>query len=132
MTPWKSRKYLHPIKDYENYEFRSPINVWTPQSQYMNEMDKMKFLEFDVYTGYCLLIPPYWWYSIKFSSEPDTIAIGATYYSVINTIANIPDIARYYLQQQNITTKVARTLKIEHATDTNTTGLVPVSEETIA
>jgi hypothetical protein len=30
MTPWKSRKNLHPIIDYENYEFFSKLNPWSP------------------------------------------------------------------------------------------------------
>ena len=112
MTPWKSRKYLHPIIDYDNYEFRSPINAWdnTKNADYMKDVDKLKYLEFDVMAGYILYIPPYWWYSIKYSSEPDTLALGATYNSVINIMANAHDIARYYIQQQNTVTKVTRTL----------------------
>lgn len=112
MTPWKSRKYLHPIIDYDNYEFRSPINAWdnTKNANYMKEIDKLKFLEFDVHAGYILYIPPYWWYSIQYSTEPDTLVLGATYNSIINIIANSPDIVRYYIQQQNTVTKVTRTL----------------------
>ena len=113
MTPWKSKKYLHTISDYENYEFRSPINVWNPQPQYMNEMDKIKFLEFEVHEGYTLFIPPYWWYSIKYSNESDTIIIGATYNSAMNILSNTSEIARFYLQQQNTTNKIARTLNID-------------------
>lgn len=112
MTPWKSRKYLHPIMDYDNYEFRSPINAWdnTKNADYMKEIDKLKYLEFDVQAGYILYIPPYWWYSIQYSTEPDTLVLGATYNSIINIIANSPDIVRYYIQQQNTVTKVTRTL----------------------
>ena len=112
MTPWKSRKYLHPIMDYDNYEFRSPIHAWdnTKNAEHMKDVDKLKYLEFDVMAGYILYIPPYWWYSIKYSSEPDTLVLGATYNSVFNIMANAPDIARYYIQQQNTVTKVTRTL----------------------
>ena len=124
MTPWKSHKYLHPVKDFENYEFYSSINVWKPQSQYVNEMNKTKFLEFDVYAGYVLFIPPYWWYSIKFSSEPDTIIMGARYNSVMNLVSNIPNITKYYLQQQNITNKTTRILKLEDSVDTDETPVV--------
>lgn len=112
MTPWKSRKYLHPIMDYENYEFRSPVHAWdnTKNADYMKDVDKLKYLEFDVHAGYILYIPPYWWYSIKYSSEPDTLVLGITYNSIINIMANSPDIVRYYIQQQNTVTKVTRTL----------------------
>ena len=69
MTPWKSRKYLHHVYDYANYEFRSPIDVWDPQPKYLNDHEKIKFLEFDVDNGYVLYIPPYWFYSIKYFDE---------------------------------------------------------------
>jgi mannose-6-phosphate isomerase-like protein (cupin superfamily) len=112
MSPWKSRKYLHPQVDYDNYEFRSPLNAWdnSKNTDYMNDVDKLKFLEFDIHPGYILYIPPYWWYSVKYSSEPDTLVLGITYNSFINIMANTPDIIRYYIQQQNTTTKVTRTL----------------------
>ena len=112
MTPWKSSKYLSPVKDYENYEFRSPINIWNPQQKYMHEMDKIKFLEFDIQVGNILFIPPYWWYSIKYSDEPDSSAFTCTYNTIVNRIANIPDIRLYMLQQQNITKKITKTLHI--------------------
>lgn len=105
MTPWKSSKYLHPIKDYDNYEFRSPINVWNPQEKYLNEMDKIKFLEFDVKAGYVVYIPQYWWYSIKYSNNEDTIGCEFIYNSAVNVLANIPDWILYFIQQQNIQKK---------------------------
>lgn len=108
MTPWRSEQYLHPVKDYEKYEFRSPVNVWNTQKQYLHEMDKIKFLEFDVSAGYVFCVPAYWWYSIKYSDEADTCAFVCTYNTVVNCIANSPDIIMYLLQQQNITKKMAR------------------------
>ena len=113
MTPWKSSKYLDPIKDFEKYEFRSPVNVWKPQSKYMNDMSKIKFLEFDILAGHMLYIPPYWWYSIKYSDMTNTCGFVCTYNTIINRIANIPDIGMYMLQQQNITKKTVNTLKLQ-------------------
>jgi len=112
MTPWKSKKYLYPIYDYENYEFRSPINVWTPQKKYMHEMDKIKFLEFDVIEGSVLYVPPYWWYSIKYSEEP-TLLCGFTYNSVMNCVANAPNWGLYFLQQHNIKKKMTKTIDFD-------------------
>jgi hypothetical protein len=109
MTPWKSSKYVHPIKDYEAYEFKSPINVWKPQNQYLHDMDKIKFLEFDVPQGYVLYVPPYWWYSFKFSHENMTSVSAFTYNSPMNIVANSVDWAKYFIQQQNITKKPSRT-----------------------
>jgi hypothetical protein len=113
MTPFKSRKYLHPIMDYSNYEFRSPIDAWKPENnqKYTHDIEKIKYLEFEVLEGFVLYIPPYWWYSIKYSSA-ESIVLGATYNSVPRVLANSWDILQYYLQQDNTTSKVARTIQI--------------------
>ena len=119
MTPMKSKKYLKPIKDYDNYEFRSPINVWNPQPEYLHEMDKLKFVEFDVYAGHVLYIPAYWWYSIKYSNDKDTIVYAATYNSVMNCVAHTPQWILYFLQQHNIYKKIAKTKVLEKKLDEN-------------
>jgi hypothetical protein len=111
MTPMKSKKYLKPIKDYDNYEFRSPMNVWNPQPEYLHEMDKLKFLEFDVHAGHVLYIPAYWWYSIKY--EKDTMIYSATYNSIMNCVAHLPQWVLYFLQQHNIYKKIAKTKNLE-------------------
>lgn len=113
MTPWKSSRYLHEYKDYENYEFRSPINVWDTQNQYSSDMEKLKFLEFQVNSGYCLYIPPFWWYSIKFTGNSENLVTGITYTSIMNSLSNIPNYVLYFIQQNNIQKKVTRTLIIE-------------------
>ncbi len=104
MTPWKSRKYLFPVSDYEHYEFRSPINVWANNDECAN----IKFLEFDVEPGYVLYVPPYWFYSIKYAAD-DTELYGFYYNSLVNCVANIPNWCLYYLQQQNTRYKVLKT-----------------------
>jgi len=117
MTPWKSKKYLHIIKDYDNYEFRSPINVWKPQSEYMNDMEKLKFLEFDILAGNVLYIPAYWFYSIQYC-DSKTFITGFTYISIMNSIVNIPNYTLYFLQQQNIQKKITKTVTFEDETNT--------------
>jgi hypothetical protein len=110
MTPWRSHTLLHPYDDYVNYEFRSPINVWNPQSKYMLDMDKLKFLDFEVKAGYVLYVPPFWFYSIKISNEPSTFVYEFTYNSIMNCLANAPKWGMYFLQQQNTKKKVMKTL----------------------
>lgn len=110
LSPYKSSKYLHTIYDYDCYEFRSPINIWEPQRHYFNEMNKMKFLEFDVNEGQIIYIPSYWWYSIMFL-DSSTVLSGITYNNIISTISNSKDIGLYYLQQSNTITKVANTFE---------------------
>jgi hypothetical protein len=117
MAPWKCSKYLHPIKDYENYEFRSPVHPISPKPEYAMDFEKTKFLEFDVKDGYVLYIPPYWWYSIQYSHVPGTFVCEMNYNTVMNCISNIPDLGLYWLQQQNITkkiTKISETVPISH------------------
>ncbi len=104
MTPWKSSKYLHPIQDYDNYEFRSTFNPWEPP---MPEMEKVRFLEYIVEKGSVLYIPPYWWYSIQICDNTSMYAI--TYNSLMNVIAYSPQWFLYFIQQQNIYKKVAKT-----------------------
>jgi hypothetical protein len=102
MASWRSRKYLHQIIDYDNYEFFSKMNVWTsetgisetPESQ-NNDLNKIKFLEFDVHTGYVLYIPPYWWYSIKLHQDAEIVSVS--YQTLVNVMSNISDISQYYL-----------------------------------
>ena len=109
MTPYKSSKYLHPVKDYVNYEFWSPVNAWQPQDKYMNDMEKARFIEFDVLAGNVLYVPPYWWYSIKFG-EADTLVSGFTYISAMNAVANTVDWVQYFLRQNEM--KSAKTTDI--------------------
>ena len=116
MTPWKSTKYLHLIKDYENYEFRSAMNIWTPdanKNKMRSDFDRIQFIDFDVHEGYVLYIPPYWWYSIEIADNTNTIILSVTYDSAISTLANVTDIAQHYIQLQNNKEIVTRTLVAE-------------------
>ena len=113
MTPWKSHKYLLPYRDFDNYDFRSCINIWNPDKKYKNNVDKLRFLEFDITPGNTLFIPPYWWYSIQFNDNSDTIVTSITYNSIMNCVSNIPNWVLYYLQQTNTKTKITKTLPIE-------------------
>jgi hypothetical protein len=107
MTPWKSCKYLHPIKDYDNYEFRSTHNCWEKPTP---DMEKVRFLEYVVEKGSVLYIPPYWWYSIQFSDNTSIYTI--TYNSLMNVVAYAPQWFLYFIQQQNIYKKVAKTMEL--------------------
>jgi len=123
MTPWKSRRFLHPIKDYETYEFRSPINCWSPGPEYTKEMEKLKFLDFEVNEGYVLYIPPYWWCSIQYTSA-STVA-SFTYDTVIGALAHSYDWCLYFAQQGNITTKVDKVIEVDEIQRENDTKGLP-------
>ena len=93
MTPWNNRKHLEIKYDYENYEFWSPINIWNTSI--------VKCLEFEVKDGFVIYIPPYWLYSIEFTSNNISVA-SFTYSSGMNIISNLPNYTLYFLQQNNI------------------------------
>jgi hypothetical protein len=116
MTPWKSHKYLHPVTDYENYEFRSAMNIWSRahnSDKIRADFDRIKFTDFDVHAGYALYIPPYWWYSVQFAENVESAIVSATYDSTISIIANGADLARHFLQLQRNKEIITRTLVAE-------------------
>ena len=106
MTPPQSSKYLYTAYDYENFEFRSPVNPWKVQPQYSADFDKMKCLDITLTPGKTIHIPAYWWYSIKFGK--DTSVSCFRYRTYMNNAAITPHIAMYALQIQNIKRDVAK------------------------
>ncbi len=56
LSPPKSSKYLYPVSDYENFEFKSAINPWNPQPKYRADFDKIKCLEIVLTPGKMLYI----------------------------------------------------------------------------
>lgn len=106
MTPWKSRKFLHVFKDYENYEFRSLVSPRNIQDEFKLDFNKTSFIEFDVKEGQMLYVPPYWFYNIQYSNNPANFVCSFNYSSLINHISNLKDLCLYFLQQQNITKRM--------------------------
>lgn len=104
----KYGKYLNEYKDYEDYEFISPINIWDTQPKYVNNLAKIKQLNFTIKNNTILYIPPYWWYSIKYNKK--TIVYASYFNTAINIISNIKNIILYYLQNQNINKKTINTI----------------------
>jgi len=106
LSPPHSSKYLHCICDYENFEFRSPMNPWKIQPRYSADFDKIKCLEIILLPGKTINIPPYWWYSIKF--EKDASVACFHYKTYMNNIAILPHIGMYVLQMQNVKREVVK------------------------
>lgn len=97
MTPWRSNKYMVVNKDYENYEFASPLNVWNPQDNYRTGFQKMKFLDFVVHGGNILYIPPFWYYSIKIEDD-DGLIYTMDYGSPMNILSNTINLGHYFYE----------------------------------
>ena len=120
LTPPHSIKYLYPVYDYENFEFRSHVNPWNPQAKFVADFDKVKCLEFTLKPGKTLFIPAYWWYSIKFISSNTSISCFH-YRTYMNNIAITPYIALHALQIQNVKRDVVKKVSIESL---NTSSLI--------
>lgn len=95
LTPWKSRKYLHPFRNDSGMEVISPIVPWgVARMDQTEEREKLKFMEVVVPEGRALYIPPFWWYSIEFPRS-DTVVYSYTYMSPMNWLANSEVWLRY-------------------------------------
>lgn len=128
LSPPKSVKYLYPVNDYENFEFRSQINPWDPQPKYRADFDKIKCLEIVLVPGKVLYIPAYWWYTFKF--DVDTSVSCFKYRTYMNNVAISPNIFMYALQNQNVERKIAKQIDMRQLNEElNTTEIINVGEE---
>jgi len=128
LTPPKNSKYLSPVYDYENFEFRSPVNVWNPQKQYIADFDKVKCLEITINAGQTIHIPAYWWYSFKFSKNTSISCFR--YRTYMNNIAITPHIVLYALQMQNVHRNTIKKLDISNKNTHSTEESDTVEENT--
>jgi hypothetical protein len=110
LIPPKSARYLYSTDDYENFEFRSPLNPWEIQRQYKADFDKIKTLEIELIPGKIVYIPAYWWYSIKFL-EPLTTICTFKYRTYMNTIAILPKLCMKTLQRQNTKREIVKKVR---------------------
>ena len=131
LAPPHSIRYLYPNYDYENFEFRSPVDPWSPQPKYIADFDKMKCLEFTLIPGKTLYIPAYWWYSIKFNKNNSISCFN--YRTYMNNIAVAPYIGMHALQIQNVKRNVVKKASIDELNkpEINNTQLPEKQETTV-
>jgi hypothetical protein len=112
LCPPKYGKIIPTHRDYENYEFWSPLNHLKIQSGTKDKeiLQKIKFLDIELNTGDILFLPPCWWYSITFSGDPETTVATFTYDVLMNIAAQSKHWGLYYLQQNNIKNRPAKTI----------------------
>lgn len=116
LIPPQSTKYLYLQKDYDNFEFRSPIDPWNVQKEFKMDYEKIKFLDVRLKKGDIIFIPAYWWYSIKFKKISSICSFR--YRTFMNVLAISPDIIMSFLQGQNIKRKIVQKMdKIEEKID---------------
>ncbi len=125
LAPPHSIKYLYPIYDYENFEFRSPVDPWNPQPKFSPDFDKIKCLEFTLLPGKTLYIPAYWWYSIKCNENTSISCFN--YRTYINNLAVLPYICLHALQIQNVKRDVVKKANIHELNHTETVQPINVN-----
>jgi hypothetical protein len=94
-------KYLYPVADYDNFEFRSPVNPWSVQAEYRADFDKIKTMDVELRAGQIIYIPAYWWCSMQFTNSATTVCCFK-YRTYMNTISIMDKLCMWLLQQQNV------------------------------
>jgi hypothetical protein len=117
LAPPNSIKYLYPIYDYENFEFRSPIDPWKPQAKFKADFNKVKCLEFTLDLGKTLFIPAYWWYSIEFDTNTSISCFN--YRTYMNNIAISQYVFLHSLQIQNVKRNIVKKMDINELSTTD-------------
>jgi hypothetical protein len=130
MCPPKYYKNLHVQKNYELLDFYSAIDINNVQSNYKNDYHKVKFLRVLLNTSQVLIIPPYWFYSIKFLEE-NTIVFFNSYRTYTSSIAIVPDLFIQLLQENNLKLNIIKELYAESNETTNTNETTNINETEI-
>ena len=116
LIPPHSKKYLYVKKDYDNFEFSSPLNIWNIQQEYKADFSKIKVLDVTLNKGDIIYIPAYWFYTISF--EKISSICTFKYRTFMNSLAIAPELVLSLLQGQNIKRDVA--VKVEKKADEKT------------
>ena len=102
----QASKYLFPVSDYDNFEFRSPVNPWLTQAEYRADFDKIKTMDVELRAGQIIYIPAYWWCSMRFpeneNSNSSSTICCFNYRTYMNTVSIFDKLCIWLLQQQNV------------------------------
>jgi hypothetical protein len=110
----KYTKYLYQNRDYDNFEFISPVNPWEVQEEYRGDFDKLKVLDIELKKDTIIYIPAYWWYSVKY--EEVSSICSFQYRTFMNTAAILPELILNLLQKQNVKHNLINTIKLTDET----------------
>ena len=108
LIPPKDAFLLHGHKDYDLFEFSSPINPWNVSKEYVNDFQNVNHMDIELTEGDILYIPAYWWYSIRYD-EISSLCVFQ-YKTFMNVLAIAPELIMYFLQTQNTTHKTEKTI----------------------
>jgi hypothetical protein len=102
-------KYLHTNFDHQNFENISKIDIYNIEDIYKKDFSKVKLLRVILNKNQLLQIPPYWYYSIKFT-EDNTELLSFKYSTFMNMISNAPKLFLKFLQDKNIKKILTKTI----------------------
>lgn len=131
LCPPKYSKIIPTNRDYENYEFWSSLNHGSNSLKDKELLQKIKFLDIEVNSGDVLFLPPYWWYSITFSGDPETTVASFVYDVVMNIAAQSKHWGLYYLQQNNIKNRPAKTIVLSEDGDQTSQSQTSTSSDEV-
>ena len=123
-------KYLYPVSDYDNFEFRSPVNPWQVQTEYRADFDKVKTMDVVLSAGQIIYIPAYWWCSMQFMEDATTLCCFK-YCTYMNAVSILDKLCLWLLQKQNVK-RDAIEKKIAPSNATNTTNATSATNTTSA
>jgi hypothetical protein len=106
----EDKKYLNHEKDYDNFEFRSKIDLWK-----CGDETKLRILDVTLNRGDIFYIPSYWWYTIKFNNNTNICTFQ--YRTYMNNIAILPELTLHFFQKQNTKLISIKTVKKEKIYD---------------
>jgi hypothetical protein len=90
------------VADYDNFEFRSPVNPWQIQSEYRADFDKIKTMDVELRAGQIIYLPAFWWCSMRFPNDASTTICCFKYRTYMNTVSILNQLGMWLLQQQNV------------------------------
>ena len=128
LCPPKYYKNLHVKKNYETMEFYSQIDIYNVQSVYKSDFNKIKFIRVILNVEQVLVIPPYWFYSIKFITKHSIVFLN-TYSTYINMVSLMPHIFIQLLQLGNIKLNVIKKKYYKETNETNETNETKETKE---
>jgi hypothetical protein len=102
LIPPHASKYLCPVADYDNFEFRSPVNPWRVQAEHRADFDKIKTMDVELRAGQIIYLPAYWWCSMQFPNDASTTICCFKYRTYMNTVSILNQLGMWLLQQQNV------------------------------
>jgi hypothetical protein len=117
-------KYLYPVADYDNFEFRSPVNPWHVQAEYRADFDKIKTMDVQLRAGQIIYIPAYWWCSMQFPESAELTTVCCfKYRTYMSTISVLDKLGMWLLQQQNVKRDTIEKKITGSTTDNNTNAV---------